>query len=112
MRGGMNPRKMKKAMKKMGMEQEEIEASKVIIVQEDKRLVFDKPEVKKVNMMGQESYQVVGDYTAEEVSEDVEINDDDIQTVVDQTGASEEEAQQALEQTDGDIAEAIMDLQG
>jgi nascent polypeptide-associated complex subunit alpha len=35
---------------------------------------------------------------------------EDIQLVVDQTGKTQEEARQALEETEGDIAEAILKL--
>ena len=40
-----------------------------------------------------------------------EIDEEDIKTVVDQAGCSEEDAKAALEETKGDIAEAIMRLQ-
>ena len=58
---GMNPKMMKQAMKKMGMKQEELNAKQVIIVLEDKELVFENPGVSKVNMMGQDTYQITGE---------------------------------------------------
>ena len=105
---GMNPRQMAQAMKRLGIQQTEIDATEVIIRTPEKDLVIRNPQVSKVNMMGQNTIQVVGDI--EEVERKVEINDDDIKTVMDQAGVSEEEARTAIEETDGDLAEAIMKL--
>jgi nascent polypeptide-associated complex subunit alpha len=106
---GMNPRDMAKAMKKLGMKQEEIEASEVIIKAADKDIVIVNPQVSKVNMMGQETFQIMGQ-VIERVRE-VTISDEDIKTVVEQTSVSEEEAKLVLKETNGDIAAAIIKLQ-
>jgi nascent polypeptide-associated complex subunit alpha len=103
---GMNPRDMQKAMKKLGMKQEEIEAEEVIIRQGDKNLVIKNPQVVRVNMMGQESLQITG-----EIKEESNISEEDIKTVAEQTGKTTTEAKQALEDSNGDLAEAIMNLQ-
>jgi nascent polypeptide-associated complex subunit alpha len=103
---GMNPKMVKQAMKKMGMKQEELDAVEVIIKLRDKELLIRNPQVSKVNMMGQETFQVSG--TIEEVSG---VNEDDVKTVMEQASCSEDEAKKALEKTDGDIAEAILSLQ-
>lgn len=101
---------MQKAMKKLGIKQEEIEAEAVIIKAHDRDLVIKNPHVSKVNMMGQETFQIVGD--VEEVAkETTEINEDDIATVIEQTSCSKEEAIEALEQSNGNLAEAILKLQ-
>ena len=97
-------------MKKMGVQQKEIPAIQVIIRTQEGNFVFDDPQVSKVNMMGQESYQVVGNPRFEEFSDKVEINQDDIKTVMDQTGVSEKIARETLIETNGDLAEAIMKL--
>ena len=55
---GMDPRLVKQAMKKLGVKQEEIEASEVVIKCSDKNIIIRNPEVLKVNMMGQETFQV------------------------------------------------------
>ena len=102
----MNPKMVKQAMKKMGMKQEELDAVEVIIKLRDKELLIRNPQVSKVNMMGQETFQVSG--TIEEVSG---VNEDDVKTVMEQASCSEDEAKKALEKTDGDIAEAILSLQ-
>ena len=111
----INPRQMEQMMRKMGVKQEDIDAEQVIIICSDRKIVIDNPSVQKVNMMGKESYQISGDESEEELDaapEDsdapVEISEDDIKTVMAQTGGSEEEARQALEDTKGNIAEAIL----
>ncbi len=107
---GLNPRKMKQAMKRMGIQQQEIDAKEVIIRLEDREIVISNPQVSKVNMLGQETYQVVGEETERSLSSEPDISDEDVKTVVDQTGASEDEARKTLEQTKGDLAEAVMKL--
>lgn len=103
----MNPRAMKQAMKKLGMEQEEIEASEVVIKTAGKELVFVNPQVSKVTMMGQDTWQIVG--TPQERAQG--FTQEDVKTVMEQAHVSEKEAAAALEET-GDIAEAIMKLKG
>jgi len=108
---GMNPREVQKAMKRMGIKQEEIDAELVIIKTADKDLVIKNPHVTKVNMMGQESLQIVGDITEVEKNDKIEINEDDIATVIEQTNCTKEQALNALEQSNGNLAEAILKLQ-
>lgn len=107
---GMNPRQMKQAMKRMGMQQEDIEATEVIIRCPDKEIVISAPSVAKVNMMGQKTYQIAGEESERSISTAPDINDDDIRTVMEQAEVSEEEARKAIDAHDGDLAEAIMSL--
>lgn len=104
---GMNQKALKLAMKKMGLKQEEIEASEVIIKCPDKELIVRNPSVQKVNMMGQESLQITGDI--EEVEKE-SFSEEDIKMVVEQTGCSEKEAREVLERNGGDIAKSILEL--
>lgn len=108
---GMNPRKMQQMMKQLGVKQEEISAKEVIIKTEDKELIFQNPQVTKVNMMGQETYQLTGNVIEKPLSKTFEINLEDIQTVAEQANVSSEKAKQSLEKNNGDIAAAILDLQ-
>lgn len=107
---GMNPRQMRQAMKRMGIQQQEIDAKEVIIRLEDKEIIISNPSVSKVNMMGQETYQVVGEESIRELDATPDINEEDVKTVIEQTGASKEQAKKAIEETNGDLAEAIMKL--
>ena len=107
---GMNPKMLEKAMKQMGIKQEEIEASEVIIKCADKDLIIKNPQVSKVKAMGQETFQIVGD--VEEVAAGVgDIREGDVMTVMQQANVSEKKAKEALIQHKGDIAEAILSLQ-
>ncbi len=108
---GMNPRKMQQMMKKMGIAQVEIDATEVIIRCPDKEIIIENPQVSKVNAMGQETFQIIGNPIEHEISTEPEINEDDIKTVMEQANVDEEKAKSALEKTKGDIAEAIMKLQ-
>jgi nascent polypeptide-associated complex subunit alpha len=93
-------------MKKMGMQASQIDAEEVVIKTPEKDIVISQPQVTKINMMGQETYQVVGEAVEREREK---FTDDDVKMVVEQTGVSEEEAGKALEET-GDLAEAILKL--
>ena len=92
------------------LKQQEIDATEVIIRTPDKEIVITDPQVSKVNMMGQQTYQIVGTEQVRELSTEPEINDDDVKTVVEQTGASEDKVRATLEATKGDLAEAILKL--
>lgn len=106
--GGLNPKKMQAMMKQLGMNQEEISASKVTIEKTDGgKILIENPSVTKINMQGQESFQISGE--AKEESESQEITEEDVKTVVEKTGATEEKARKALEET-GDLAETILQL--
>ena len=102
---------MQKAMKRLGIKQEEIDAQEVIIRTTSKDLVIRNPHVSKVNMMGQDTIQVVGDIVEIDKDGRTEINEDDITTVMEQTSCTRQEALQALQETNGNLAEAILSLQ-
>ncbi|MBS3123899.1 nascent polypeptide-associated complex protein [Candidatus Woesearchaeota archaeon] len=107
---GINPRKMQQMMRQMGVQQVEIDAQEVIIRTADKDLIVLNPSVIKVNMMGQETLQITGHMTERARVEKVDISSEDVETVKEQTGASTEMARKALEETKGDLAEAILAL--
>ena len=101
----IDPKKMQAMMKQMGISQEDIPASKVIIEKEDGgKITITNPSVAKIKAQGQESFQITG-----EVSEEAEqgFSETDIRTVMEKTGCTEKKARAALEKT-GDLAEAIM----
>ena len=108
---GMNPREVQKAMKKLGIRQEEIDAELVIIKTASKDLVIKNPQVSRINMMGQETIQVIGSITEIEKNEKIELSDDDVLTVMEQASCTKEEAIVALEESNGNLAEAILKLQ-
>lgn len=107
---GMNPRKMQQMMRRMGIQQTEIPATEVIIKTPDRELVIKEPQVSKVNMMGQETLQIIGDIEEKELSTEPEISEDDIKTVMEQANVDREKAEEAIKTANGDLAQAIMNL--
>ncbi|MFH1071933.1 MAG: nascent polypeptide-associated complex protein [Nanoarchaeota archaeon] len=107
---GMNPRMMKQAMKRLGIQQQEIDASVVVITCADKEIIIKNPQVSKVNMMGQNTYQIVGEEEVRNLETAPEISDEDIETVMEQAGCTREEAEHAVKEHQGDLAKAIMSL--
>lgn len=94
-------------MKQLGMSQEDVPASRVIIEKtDDTRIIINNPSVTKIKMQGQETFQISGEI--EETSEP-KFTDEDIKTIVEKTSCSPEQAKETLEKT-GDIAEAILEL--
>ncbi|MBN1160306.1 MAG: nascent polypeptide-associated complex protein [Candidatus Diapherotrites archaeon] len=108
---GMNPAQMKQMMKQLGIKTTEIDATKVIIETPNGRIVLPSPQVVHMDMKGQQMFQVIAGEVKEEPKEK-EIPEEDIKMVAEQAEVSEEEAKKALEENDGDIAEAIMSLKG
>ncbi len=109
---GMNNKQMKQMMKQMGVKQQQIkDAQEVVIKCSDREIVISSPEVSKIKMMGQESWQVQGSAQERSLESSPDISEDDVETVVEQTGASEEKAKKAIEAADGDLAQAIMKLE-
>jgi len=106
----INPKQIEKMARKMGIEAKPIDATEVIIKTPGKEIVISNPQVSRVNMMGQDTWQVSGDVSERESAPAEKFTDDDVKMVVQQTGASDDEARSALEETNGDIAEAILRL--
>ncbi|WP_224336678.1 nascent polypeptide-associated complex protein [Haloprofundus halobius] len=124
--GGMNPRKMKQMMKQMGIDVSEIDAEEVIIRTADEELVFSDAQVTQMDAQGQQTYQIVGepesralgagDDESAEADDSTraggdEIPDSDIEIVATRAGASKDEAREALEAENGDLAAAISRLE-
>jgi len=112
---GLNPKKMQAMMKQLGIKQEEIDAERVIIEKPDGKIVIENPSVIKVNMQGQETFQISGDISEsgsneESEGESKEEIEKDIQTIMEKTGKSKEEVAICLEKNEGDIAATILEL--
>jgi nascent polypeptide-associated complex subunit alpha len=104
--GGMNPKNMGRMMKQLGIKNEELNAKKIEVFLEDgKKLIFENPQLQVMEMQGQKTYTVIGNPI-----EETSIPKEDIEMVVEQANVSEENAKKALEENDGDIAEAIASL--
>ncbi len=104
----LNPKQLEKAMKRMGMSVDEIDAEEVLIkLRDGGQIIISEPQVAKMNMQGQDSFQISGTVSEGEV----EPSDSDIEMVVQQAGVSEDAAREALKNSGNDIAKAILSLQ-
>jgi nascent polypeptide-associated complex subunit alpha len=104
----MNPRAMMKMMKQMGIEVEEMkDVEKVVIIRNNSEIVVKNPEVMVISAKGSKSFQIVGE--VEEIPK-LSISEEDIKIVMEQAGVDEETARKALEDSNGDLAEAILRL--
>ncbi len=102
----MNPKQMKKLMKKAGIKTKELPVNEIIFTFDDKKWEFIEPQVTEIDMMGQKSFQVAGTFVERELS----FPEEDIKMVAEKADVSEEEAKKALKESGGDIAEAILNL--
>lgn len=124
---GMSPKQMARMMKKMGIEQKEIEGVREVIVRfDDKEWVISNAQVTMIKQAGSESFQISGtknergltgsapaktETVAEvEMEKKIEIPMEDAVLVAGQTGVDIEVAKKALEETEGDLAAAILKL--
>jgi len=101
---GMDMKKIKRMMKDM----ENIPAERVVI-EGPKRIIIENPQVMKINMMGQKTFQIIGNAHEETAPE---VSKEDIDLIINQTGKNEEEVRKFLEKNNGDIAKTILELKG
>ena len=107
----LDPRALKAAMSRMGIKSKELNAKRVTIECGDKTIVITEPQVTQVEMQGSISFQVAGSISEEAVKIDIEISEDDINMVKEKTGITDDaQVKSAIQEANGDIAEAIMKL--
>lgn len=106
----MNDRSARRMMEKMGINQKEVpEVEEVIIRTRSKDLVISGASVSEVNFQGNRVFQVAGE--VEEVARETKkFSDEDIALVQQQANVPREKALAALEQSDGEVAKAILSL--
>lgn len=122
---GLSPKQIARMMKQMGIEQKDVSDVKEVIIRfADREWFIASPQVTIIKQPTGESFQVVGTKTerplttgatagaAAEVSEKrmIEIPIEDAVLVAGQAGVSVEAAKEALKETDGDLAAAILRL--
>lgn len=101
----LDPNMMRNLMKNIKME--EVAAIEVIIRTESGDITITNPSVQRMKVKGKETFQVSGEVQEEET---IEVSEDDIKLVMDKTNCSEDEALEALGESEGDIAGAILYL--
>ena len=122
---GMSPRAIARMMKQMGIEQQDVPGVKEVIFRfADKEWVVNDPQVLLVKQAGSESFQVSGtkmerglttavegdEESAQEPVKEIEVPMEDAALVAAQTGVDIEVAKEALRETQGDLAAAILKL--
>jgi len=97
----------------MGLSMDAVpEVEQVIIKTSGKEIVIEEPEVAVLDVQGQRIFQITGGKISEKaVERKLAIPEEDVRLVADQTGKSLEEARKALEESEGDLAKAILLLQ-
>jgi nascent polypeptide-associated complex subunit alpha len=109
MRGGN--REMRRMLDKMGLEMKEMgDIEEVVIRTETKELYLIRPQV--IEMKGKDStiFQVVATDIEERQKEIPSFKDEDVVLVMQQANVSKERAVQALIDSKGDLAQAIINL--
>lgn len=119
----MDSRRARRMMKQMGMNMNELGDIKRVILQSDKReIIIEGPQVTSINVQGTKMYQIAGGReiegkpstataAAEPEEAPPEIPEEDILLVAQQANVSIEVAKRALEDSEGDLAQAIIKLQ-
>jgi nascent polypeptide-associated complex subunit alpha len=109
----INPREARRMMQRMGMNMDAVpDVEQVTIKTSSKEIIVEEPEVAVLEMQGQKIFQVTGGKITEKVAERKStVPEEDVRLVADQTGKSLEEARKALEESEGDLAKAILLLQ-
>jgi nascent polypeptide-associated complex subunit alpha len=137
---GGTSRAMRRKLQSQGIDNmENIESHRVIIKSVDKDIIIENPQVIRLKQQGVTIHQIIGEPIERELTnseeeintetfkepideetdekileEDIselDINQQDINLVATQANVSEQEAKKALEDADGDLARAILNLQ-
>jgi nascent polypeptide-associated complex subunit alpha len=96
-------------MQRMGLSMNPMEVEEVVLRTKEKEIIIEDPEVAVLEMQGQKIYQITGGHSTEKVLEKKFIvPEEDVQLVAQQAKVTLERARAALEQTSGDLAQAIL----
>ncbi len=117
----LSPRELRRLQSKMlqGLDLKNYgTANEVIINFNDKKIIIKSPSITSIKLEGEQVFQIIGgeiseekiELPLEEEKEEVvlEIKEDDIILVAQQANVSMEEAKKALQETNGDLAKAIL----
>jgi len=107
----MDNRQTKRMLERMGINFEPINnVQEVIIRTKEKDIVVKEASVSEVKTKGTRMFQVVGDNIEEIVREKPKFTEEDVLLVAQQTKVSLERARIALEESGGELAQAILKL--
>jgi nascent polypeptide-associated complex subunit alpha len=96
-------------MQRMGLSMNPMEVEEVVLRTKEKEITIEDPEVAVLEMQGQKIFQVTGGHLTEKALEKkLIVPEEDVQLVAQQAKVTLERARAALEQTGGDLAQAIL----
>jgi len=106
----LSPREARRLMRRMGLSMDTIPDVREVIIRTDrKEVVIEAPEVSVMEIQGQRIFQIMGGEVSEKAREEkISIPEEDVQLVAQQANVSLEKARAALEETGGDLAQAIL----
>jgi len=108
--GRVNPRQMRQAMKRMGIEQEELDGVEEVVIRTASKEYVIREGQKIWTVVGEPIVRDRADAKKTEATKGPTIPEEDVKLVAEKTGVSEAEARKALEEADGEPAEAIIRL--
>ncbi|WP_455278235.1 nascent polypeptide-associated complex protein [[Eubacterium] cellulosolvens] len=101
-------------MQRMGMDTKSLDDVRDVIIRTaDRKIIIEEPSVMSIAMQGQNMFQVAGGTIREETitsETKVTIPEEDVKMVAEQANVSMDDAKKALEESGGDLAEAIVSL--
>ncbi|MGB9732408.1 MAG: nascent polypeptide-associated complex protein [Candidatus Micrarchaeia archaeon] len=107
----IDPRALKSMMDRLGIKSKEVSAKRVVIEGETSDIIIENPQVTLIEMSGSTIFQIVGSPHHKEKSSKVEVSEEDIKFVSEQTGIKDTELiRKKIEECNGDLAEAILKL--
>ncbi|MCX8206021.1 MAG: nascent polypeptide-associated complex protein [Candidatus Micrarchaeota archaeon] len=102
-----DPRQMQALMRQLGIKVKPVEAKRVVIECEGSSIIIDSPKgMEMSDAKGVPTYTISG-----KVREELPLSEEDIQLVMEGTGATREQAIEALKKH-GDVASAIVAIKG
>jgi len=111
MRGGN--RQARRMFERMGIDMKEVPNVQEVLIRTDRReIVIDKPQVSEMASKEGNIFTVTADSYDERELEVPVFSEEDVQLVCDQAGVDAERAKEALAESDGELARAIMLLKG
>lgn len=100
---------MRRMVEKMGLDMKEIQNVQEVIIKTDKKeIILAKPQVTEMKSKESSIFTVNAESYEERELEVQIFSDEDIDLICQQTGATKERAQEALAESDGELARAIM----
>jgi len=107
----ISDRQARRVLERMGVDIEPIpEVKEVIIRTSSKDIIIKNPDVSEMKAKGVRVFQVMGEVIEEKVIEAPKFTEEDILLVAQQANVSKEVAAKALEESNGDLAKAILKL--